>query len=68
MALSPDGRTLATGGLVGSRAETVTFWDTTVPKELAADPARHACAVSGRGLTAEEWGRYVPELPHRSTC
>jgi hypothetical protein len=30
--------------------------------------ARHACALSGRGLTADEWNRYIPELPYRATC
>jgi len=67
-ALSPDGRTLAAGGTYGAPSKTVTLWDTTVPKDLAADPARHACAVSGRGLNEDEWSRYIPELPYRATC
>ncbi|MEV6598727.1 TIR domain-containing protein [Actinoplanes sp. NPDC051346] len=68
VALSPDGHTLAAGGTFGRPSRNVTLWDTTVPKELAADPARHACAVSGRGLNADEWARYIPELAHRPTC
>ncbi|GAA3344950.1 hypothetical protein GCM10020358_50180 [Amorphoplanes nipponensis] len=68
VALSPDGRTVAAGGTFNAPSKTVTLWDTTVPEELSADPVRHACAVSGRGLNAEEWSRYVPELPYRSTC
>ncbi|MEU8235557.1 TIR domain-containing protein [Actinoplanes sp. NPDC048967] len=67
-ALSPDGRTLAAGGTYGGPSTAVTLWDTTVPKDLAADPARQACAISGRGLNAEEWARYIPELPFESTC
>ncbi|MEU8613451.1 WD40 repeat domain-containing protein, partial [Actinoplanes sp. NPDC048791] len=67
-ALSPDGRTLAAGGAQGSPSNAVTLWDITVPKDLAADPARQACAVSGRGLTADEWGRYIPEIPFERTC
>ncbi|MFC7532470.1 TIR domain-containing protein [Actinoplanes sp. GCM10030250] len=63
LVFSPDGHTLAAGG---SRA--VTLWDYSVPKELSADPGRHACAITGRGLTAEEWARYVPELPYQPTC
>ncbi|MEU4688312.1 TIR domain-containing protein [Actinoplanes sp. NPDC023714] len=66
--LSPDGRTLAAGGTYGLPTKNVTLWDITVPPDLAADPAGNACAVSGRGLTAEEWARYVPELPYRATC
>ncbi|GLW33641.1 TIR domain-containing protein [Actinoplanes regularis] len=67
-ALSPDGRTLAAGGEFGDQSRIVTLWDTTVPGDLAADPARHACAISGRGLSADEWSRYIPELPRESTC
>jgi hypothetical protein len=66
--MSPDGRTVAAGGTFGAPSRTVTLWDTAVPKDLAADPARHACAISGRGLTADEWTRYIPELPYRPTC
>ncbi len=60
---SPDGRTLAAGG-----SRSVTVWDYTVPKNLRADPVGHACAITGRGLTADEWSRYIPELPYRRTC
>ncbi|MEU4425795.1 TIR domain-containing protein [Actinoplanes sp. NPDC024001] len=67
-AFSPDGRTLAAGGAHGPVPGNVTLWDATAPREVAADPGRHACAVAGRGLTAEEWARYIPELPHQPTC
>jgi WD40 repeat protein len=63
LVFSPDRHTLAAGG-----SRFVTLWDYSVPKELSADPAGQACAITGRGLTAEEWARYVPELPHRPTC
>ncbi|GIE77696.1 hypothetical protein Aph02nite_36460 [Actinoplanes philippinensis] len=65
---SPDGRSLAAGGALLGEHKSITLWDTTVPKELADDPVRHACAISGRGLSAEEWALYIPELPYRSTC
>ncbi|GIF04988.1 TIR domain-containing protein [Actinoplanes siamensis] len=67
-AISPDGRTVAAGGGFGTESRNITVWDTTVRPELAADPARQACAIAGRGLDADEWDRYVPELPHQSIC
>jgi WD40 repeat protein len=63
LAFSPDGHTLAAGG---SRA--VTLWDYSVPADLRAEPEKHACTITGRGLNAEEWARYIPELPHEPTC
>ncbi|MDI6103062.1 TIR domain-containing protein [Actinoplanes sp. NEAU-A12] len=68
MAFSPDGRTLAAGGVLSAATRNITLWDATVPPDLAADPVRRACAVTGRGLSADEWARYVPELPHQPTC
>ncbi|WP_229069732.1 TIR domain-containing protein [Actinoplanes sp. DH11] len=67
-AFSPDGRTVAVANSYSGTTKKLTLWSTTVPADLAADPVRHACAVSGRGLDADEWARYVPELPHRATC
>jgi WD40 repeat protein len=67
-ALSRDGRLLAVGGRTRAPVQTLSLWDTTVPKDLAADPVRYACTVSGRGLNADEWSRYVPELDYRETC
>jgi WD40 repeat protein len=68
LAVSPDGRTLAAGGALIGRRQTITLWDYSVPKALRADPTAHACTVTGRGLNAEEWTRYVPELRYRATC
>jgi WD40 repeat protein len=68
MVFSPDGRTLATGGAINTDTKDIMLWDPKVPKDLAADPIRNACTVSGRGLNADEWSRYIPELPHRATC
>ncbi len=47
---------------------TVPLWDYSALTALRTDPAGHACAIAGRGLTAEEWARYVPELPYRGSC
>jgi WD40 repeat protein len=60
---APDGRTLA---LVGDG--TVTLWDTSQLSALRADPAKQACAITGRGLTIQEWTRHVPDLEFRPTC
>jgi WD40 repeat protein len=60
---SPNGQTLASGG-----SRSVTLWDYSMPEDLRADPDKHACAITGRGLTQEEWARYIPELPHQPTC
>jgi WD40 repeat protein len=67
-AFSSDGHTLAAGGTWSNLKQTVTLWDYAIPKSLRADPAGHACAITGRGLTTDEWARYIPELPYRQTC
>ncbi|MEU4620676.1 TIR domain-containing protein [Actinoplanes sp. NPDC023801] len=63
LAFSPDGRTLAAAGY-----RHVTLWDYSVPKALSAAPGRHACTITGRGLTRQEWAGYIPELPFQPTC
>jgi WD40 repeat protein len=65
---SPDGRTLAFGGGKTREGGTVTLWDYSELTKLRADPAKQACAITGRGLTADEWDRYIPELRHQPTC
>jgi WD40 repeat protein len=66
--LSPDGHTLATGADFGRDTPNISFWDYRELTALRADPAKQACAVAGRGLTPDEWARYVPELPYQATC
>jgi WD40 repeat protein len=63
-----DGRTLAVTSQSSGQSATVTLWDYRKLNKLRADPARHACAISGRGLTAAEWARLIPELPYRRSC
>ncbi len=67
--LSSDGRTLVAGwprfvDLTGA----ATLWDFGALAELRADSTRQACAVTGRGLTADEWAGWIPELQFRPTC
>jgi hypothetical protein len=71
VAFSSDGRTVAAAGLVsaGGRINTiVSLWDYTELNDFRADPTKQACVITGRGLTAEEWASYIPELPYQSTC
>jgi WD40 repeat protein len=65
---SPDGRTLMTGGESFERTSTGTLWDYTGMTAVGADPAKSACAIAGRGFTADEWGRYIPDMPFQRTC
>lgn len=46
----------------------VRLFSVTKLNTLRADPAKHACTVTGRGLTRAEWARYVPDLGYRKTC
>ncbi|GIE36654.1 hypothetical protein Ait01nite_096990 [Actinoplanes italicus] len=63
-----DGRTLAVAAQSDSQRATVTLWNYAKLNKLRADPAAYACAITGRGLGAEEWARYIPEVPYRRTC
>jgi WD40 repeat protein len=63
-----DGRTLAAIGANMSEPESIMLWDYQKVNQLRADPAKYACAVAGRGLTAAEWARLIPEVKYRRTC
>jgi WD40 repeat protein len=65
LAVSPDGRSFAADV---ARLNRVMVWDESPLNGLRADPSRTACSVAGRGLTRDEWARYVPELPYQRTC
>ena len=67
-ALSPDGRTLAISGESDRGDGLTSLWDYTKLNDLRADPAKQACAITGRGLTAEEWASYIPDFPYQPTC
>ena len=59
-----DGQTLATA----SRDQTALLWAPIGANADVADPLRRACALSGRGLSPDEWARYVPDLPYVDSC
>jgi WD40 repeat protein len=65
-----DGRTLAITGQAPNRFENpdIALWDYRKLNSLRADPARTACTLTGRGLTAAEWARYIPEIKYRHSC
>jgi WD40 repeat protein len=65
---SPDARTLAVANAKIERDGGVALWDYSELNAVRTDPAAFACAIAGRGLTAAEWRRYVPELPYRRSC
>ncbi|GIE75051.1 hypothetical protein Aph02nite_10010 [Actinoplanes philippinensis] len=67
MVFSADGNTLAIGTNYGWDGR-LTLWDLTALTGLRTDPAALGCTITGRGLTAEEWAREVPELPFQLTC
>jgi WD40 repeat protein len=68
MAFSPDGAWMTsvsydTTGIIWPVASILAERD-----GLRENPADHACERVGRGLRVDEWQRYVPDLPYRSTC
>jgi len=62
LSFSPDGLALATG------TGATTLWDLSALHRLRADPTLQACAMTGGGLSTEEWPRYITEIPYRKTC
>ena len=69
VAFRRDGQTLAvTSHDYSQGIGTVALWNLRKLTSLRADPARYACATAGRGLSAAEWARFVPEIPYRRTC
>jgi len=65
VAFSSDGQTLGTGS---SSDGTAILWDTSQRMRIALDTVNYACAITGGGLTTDEWRRYAPALPYRQTC
>ncbi len=64
-----DGRSLVTAAAPANGfGGTATLWDLRKLQEVRADPTVPACAMAGRGLSEDEWVRYIPELPYQSTC
>jgi WD40 repeat protein len=63
-AFAPDGHILATT----ASNSLVQVWDLSGLNALRADPLGRACSRTGRGLTPEEWGRFVPDLDFADSC
>ncbi|MEU2284029.1 TIR domain-containing protein [Streptomyces sp. NPDC013178] len=61
---SGDRRTLA----VTLDSGTVELWNLGDLPAIAADPTGAACAITGTGLSREEWQQYAPGLPYTATC
>jgi WD40 repeat protein len=61
---TPDTSRLATAGRDGL----LVLWDLSELNDVRNRPVESACAVTGRGLSREEWAGYVPGLPYRETC
>ncbi|MDT5031268.1 MAG: hypothetical protein QOC94_1439 [Actinoplanes sp.] len=59
VSFGPSGHALVTAG---------TVWDYQELDGIRSDPAKYACAITGRGLTPDEWSSFVPELPYQHTC
>lgn len=67
VAFDPAGTTLATS----SRDRTVILWDLRSVHNTGSGLVRRACARVGRGLSGQEWRRYVTDvtgIEYRETC
>ena len=43
-------------------------WDLNALHDVRADPADRACAITGRGLTEDEWAGYLSTVRYQRTC
>jgi len=60
VALSPDGKLLATGGQDGR----VDLWNVAFPGDLL----DAMCSIAGRSLTRQEWTSYSQSVPYQAVC
>jgi WD40 repeat protein/energy-coupling factor transporter ATP-binding protein EcfA2 len=64
VAFSGDGSRLETAGGDGL----LVMWDLAALDHTRERPLETACAVTGRGLTRDEWTAYLPGLDYQDTC
>jgi WD40 repeat protein len=64
VAFNEDGGTLVTGSTDGS----VILWSMHGLLDLRQHTVDLACQRAGRGLSRDEWNRYIFEVPYRQTC
>ena len=63
VAFSPDGNTLASGGIRDGVSSRIFFWNLNPQNWI-----QSACERAGRNLTQSEWEQYFPGEPYRRTC
>jgi WD40 repeat protein len=63
-------KSLAFGGttVAVDSGGSILLWDLDALASLRADLRAQACRRAGRGLTRDEWTRYVPDLPYTEMC
>jgi WD40 repeat protein len=60
VAISPDGKILATTGYSG----TTRLWDVAMPGDLPGA----ACSIAGGSFTRAEWSTYIGSQPFQAIC
>jgi WD40 repeat protein len=64
VSFAPDAPLLAAAGFDGN----LVLWDLGSMNALRDNALANACALAGRGLTAQEWSTYTVGVSYRSTC
>jgi hypothetical protein len=67
---APDGVTVATTNRAADNRSfsTAVIWNLAELLALRTRPVGRACEITAKGLSPEEWARYVSDLPYRDSC